>query len=77
VRDGLIDRLSSEEILLYLFLVCVADGRGLSYYGDRRIPSQERVGKARDQRMGTPRGRKDKNATTTESPAKAPAGKGE
>ena len=37
VRDGLIDRLSSEEILLYLFLVCVADGRGLSYYGDPRV----------------------------------------
>jgi hypothetical protein len=37
VRDGLIDHLSREEILLYLFLVCVADANGLSYYGDRRV----------------------------------------
>jgi hypothetical protein len=37
VRDGLIDHLSRDEILLYLFLVCVADKNGLSYYGDRRV----------------------------------------
>ena len=43
VRDGLIDRLSSEEILLYLFLVCVADGRGLSYYGDRRVAATLKI----------------------------------
>lgn len=37
VRDGLIDRLSRDEILLYLFLVSVADANGLSFYGDRRV----------------------------------------
>lgn len=46
VRDGLIDRLSSEEILLYLFLVCVADGRGLSYYGDRRVAATLKIPEA-------------------------------
>jgi hypothetical protein len=37
VREGVIDRLSKEEILLYLFLVCVADAEGLSFYSDTRI----------------------------------------
>ena len=37
VRDGIIERLASEEILLYLFLVCVADAQGLSFYGDHRV----------------------------------------
>lgn len=46
VRDGLIDRLSSEEILLYLFLVCAADGRGLSYYGDRRVAATLKIPEA-------------------------------
>jgi hypothetical protein len=34
LREGWIDRLGRDEILLYLFLVAVADQRGLSYYGD-------------------------------------------
>jgi hypothetical protein len=46
VRDGLIDRLSSEEILLYLFLVCVADKNGLSYYGDRRVATTLKIPEA-------------------------------
>jgi len=37
VREGLIDRLDRDEILLYFFLVAVADARGLSYYSDRRV----------------------------------------
>lgn len=37
VRDGYIDALSYAESALYLFLVCVSDKRGLSYYGDQSI----------------------------------------
>lgn len=46
VREGVIDRLSSEEILLYLFLVCVADANGLSYYGDRRVATTLKIPEA-------------------------------
>jgi hypothetical protein len=37
VRDAWIDRLSREEMLLYFFLVSVADKEGLSFYSDGRI----------------------------------------
>lgn len=37
LRDGWIDRLGRDEILLYLFLVAVADQRGLSFYGEHTI----------------------------------------
>jgi hypothetical protein len=37
VRDRHICRCSAEALALYLFLVTVADGRGLSYYADRTI----------------------------------------
>ena len=37
VSDGHIDRCSHEAGALYLFLVCVGDDKGLSYYGDRSI----------------------------------------
>ncbi len=37
VREGWMERLSREEILLYLFLVAVADKQGLSYWGDPRV----------------------------------------
>jgi hypothetical protein len=37
VRDGWIGELRRDEILLYLFLVCVADKDGLSFYSDPRI----------------------------------------
>jgi hypothetical protein len=43
LRDGWIDRLARDEILLYLFLVAVADQRGLSYYSDRSIAGLLRV----------------------------------
>ena len=36
VSDEWIDRLERDQILLYLFLVTVADRLGLSYYSDRR-----------------------------------------
>ena len=34
VRDRHIESLSHSQAALYLFLVCVADDKGLSYYGD-------------------------------------------
>ena len=37
VRDRYLDRCSSEALALYLFLVTVADVRGLSYYGDSAL----------------------------------------
>jgi len=37
VRDRHICRCSAESLALYLFLVTVADGQGLSYYADQSI----------------------------------------
>jgi len=37
VSDKYIDRCSHASAALYLFLVCVADDKGLSYYGDQTI----------------------------------------
>lgn len=37
IGDGYIKRCSGEELLLYFFLVVVADKHGLSFYGDRTI----------------------------------------
>jgi hypothetical protein len=37
VRDGHISRCSAEALSLYLFLVTVADGQGLSYYSDQTV----------------------------------------
>lgn len=37
VRDRHISRCSAQGLSLYLFLVTVADGQGLSYYSDRTI----------------------------------------
>ena len=34
VRDRHIENLSHSQAALYLFLACVADDKGLSYYGD-------------------------------------------
>ncbi len=34
VREGFIERLAGEAILLYFFLVAVSDARGLSFYAD-------------------------------------------
>ena len=36
VREGHIRRCGPEALALYLLLVCVGDGEGLSYYSDRR-----------------------------------------
>jgi len=37
VRDRHLARCSAEALALYLFLVTVGDGEGLSYYSDRAI----------------------------------------
>ena len=37
VRDGHIEQLSHPAAALYLFLVCVGDHQGLSYYGDKSV----------------------------------------
>ncbi len=37
VSDKHIDKCSHASISLYLFLVCVGDDKGLSYYGDKSI----------------------------------------
>ena len=37
VSDSYIDRCSHAATALYLFLVCVGDDKGLSYYGDPSI----------------------------------------
>jgi hypothetical protein len=43
VRDGWIERLSRDEILLYFFLVTVADREGLSYYSDARTSATLKI----------------------------------
>jgi hypothetical protein len=37
VRQGYIEACTHEQSALYLFLVCVADAQGLSYYSDKAI----------------------------------------
>jgi SET domain-containing protein len=37
VREKYIEACTHEQSALYLFLVCVADARGLSYYSDKAI----------------------------------------
>ena len=57
VREGHIERCPAEACALYLFLVTVADARGLSYYSDaaiaRRLSMDEpRLHKARAALLG-------------------------
>ena len=54
IRGGVIDRLSSEAILLYFFLIAVSDARGLSYYADPTVAKllkldHEQINQARSQ----------------------------
>ena len=37
VRDRYMESCTHEQSALYLFLVCVSDARGLSYYSDKSI----------------------------------------
>ena len=46
LRDGWIDRLARDEILLYFFLVAVADKDGLSYYSDARTTGTLRISRS-------------------------------
>ena len=43
LREGWLDRLERDEILLYLFLVCVADRHGLSYWSDTRTAGTVKI----------------------------------
>jgi hypothetical protein len=43
IRDGWAERLSREAVLLYLFLVAVADKDGLSFWGDVRVAGTLKV----------------------------------
>jgi len=43
LRDGFFETLSHHELLLYLFLVLVADRRGLSYYSYDKICTLLRI----------------------------------
>lgn len=52
VRQGYIEACTHEQSALYLFLVCVADAQGLSYYSDKAIMKKldmdiQGLGKAR------------------------------
>ncbi len=40
VRDRYIERCSHAAGILYLFLVCVGDDKGLSYYGDQTLMTE-------------------------------------
>lgn len=40
VRDRHIERLSHGATALYLFLICVGDRQGLSYYGDQSLANK-------------------------------------
>ena len=44
VRDGYFERCSSEALALYLFLLTVADARGLSYYSQPSLMKQLNLG---------------------------------
>jgi hypothetical protein len=43
LRDGWIERLERDEILLYFFLAAVADKNGLSYYSTPRIAGSLKI----------------------------------
>lgn len=40
VREGFVDSLPPEAILLYFFLVAVSDARGLSFYADPTVSAK-------------------------------------
>ena len=46
VRDGYMQKCSPPALALYLFLVTVADGDGLSYWGDKAICERLHLGRA-------------------------------
>lgn len=44
LSDGFLRSLSADELLLYFFLVLVADKDGVSYYGSRKICTLLKMG---------------------------------
>lgn len=57
VRDGFLEELPRETILLYFFLVSVSDSKGLSFYADPTISrllelSAEELSQARSRLIG-------------------------
>jgi hypothetical protein len=44
VSDGHIERCSHAAGILYLFLVCVGDDKGVSYYGDQTLMKKLSIG---------------------------------
>jgi hypothetical protein len=44
VRDRHIENLNHSQAALYLFLACVADDKGLSYYGDPALMTKLGMG---------------------------------
>ncbi len=47
VRDGYFERCSCDALALYLFLLTVADARGLSYYSQPRLMKSLKMGTIR------------------------------
>lgn len=45
MREGYLQNLCREAILLYFFLIIVGDNRGLSFYGDTNIYKQLKLSK--------------------------------
>jgi hypothetical protein len=54
VREGFMEHLPGEAILLYLFLVAVSDARGLSFYAD---PTVSRILKLNQEELTQARAR--------------------
>lgn len=46
VREGFVDHCDAQAAALYLFLVTVADARGLSYYSEATLARRLRLGAA-------------------------------
>ena len=66
VRERHLERCTSEALALYLFLVTVADAKGLSYYGDASV--RERLGWSGRQLRAARRGLVEADLIAYEAP---------
>ena len=66
VRERHLERCTSEALALYLFLVTVADAKGLSYYGDASV--RERLGWSAGQLRAARRGLIEADLIAYEAP---------
>ena len=66
VRERHLERCTSEALALYLFLVTVADAKGLSYYGDASV--RERLGWSARQLKAARRGLIEADLIAYEAP---------